>query len=76
MLAVLFDQKICVFVVVGCVLLHRSEFSPFKDGFDILTLRVVFSLRNEIVHHLLISHFFVWFVEYNELIHHHFIFIC
>jgi hypothetical protein len=73
MLAVLSDQKICVFVVVGCVLLRRSEFNPFKDGFGILTLRVVFSLRNEIVHHLLISHFFVWFVEYNELIHHHFI---
>jgi hypothetical protein len=33
----------------------------------------VFGLRNEIVHHLLTSHFFVWFVEWSELIYHHLI---
>jgi hypothetical protein len=31
----------------------------------------VFGLRNYIVHHLLTPHFFVWFVEWSELIHHH-----
>jgi hypothetical protein len=31
----------------------------------------VFGLRIELVHHLLIPHFFVWFVEWNVLIHHH-----
>jgi hypothetical protein len=25
------------------------------------------------IHLLLTSHIFIWFVEYNELIHHHFI---
>jgi hypothetical protein len=30
-------------------------------------------LRNEVVHHLLTPHFFVWFVEWSELIHHHLI---
>jgi transposase InsO family protein len=33
----------------------------------------VFGLRNDIVHHLLTPHFFVWFVEWSELIHHHLI---
>jgi hypothetical protein len=33
----------------------------------------VFGLRNELLHHLLTSHFFVWFVEWNGLIHHHLI---
>jgi hypothetical protein len=33
----------------------------------------VFGSRNGIVHHLLTPHFFVWFVEWNELIHHHYI---
>jgi hypothetical protein len=30
----------------------------------------VFGLRNDIVHHLL-TRFFIWFVEWSELIHHH-----
>jgi hypothetical protein len=34
---------------------------------------VVFGLRNKIVHCLLSSHFFIWFVEWNELIYHHLI---
>jgi hypothetical protein len=29
---------------------------------------MVFGLKNKLVHHVLT--FFVWFVEYNELIHH------
>jgi hypothetical protein len=33
----------------------------------------VFGLRNDVVHHLLIPHFFVWFVEWSELIHHYLI---
>jgi hypothetical protein len=33
----------------------------------------VFGLRNDIVYHLLTPHFFVWFVEWSELIHHHLI---
>jgi hypothetical protein len=33
----------------------------------------VFGLRNKVVPHLLTHHFLVWFVEWNELIHHHFI---
>jgi hypothetical protein len=33
----------------------------------------VFGLKNYIVHHLLTPHFFVWFVEWSELIHHHLI---
>ena len=35
----------------------------------------VFGLGNEVVHHLLTPRFFVWFVEWNELmlIHHRFI---
>jgi hypothetical protein len=33
----------------------------------------VFGLRNELVHHLLTLHFFVWFMEWIELIHHHLI---
>jgi hypothetical protein len=32
----------------------------------------VFGLRN-VVHHLLSPHFFVWFVEWSELIYHHLI---
>jgi hypothetical protein len=31
----------------------------------------VFGLSNELVLHLLTPKFFVWFVEWNELIHHH-----
>jgi hypothetical protein len=27
---------------------------------------IVFGLRNEVVHHLLTTHFFVWFVEWNK----------
>jgi hypothetical protein len=38
----------------------------------VLTNRV-FGLMNDIVHHLLTPHFFVWFVEWSELIHHHLI---
>jgi hypothetical protein len=34
---------------------------------------LMFGLRNKLVHHLLTSHFFVWFVKWNELIHHHLI---
>jgi len=33
----------------------------------------VFGLRSELAHHLLTPHFFVWFVEWNGLIHHHLI---
>jgi hypothetical protein len=33
----------------------------------------VFGLRNELVHHLPTPQIFVWFVEWNELIHHHLI---
>jgi hypothetical protein len=33
----------------------------------------LFGLRNEVVHHLLTPHLFVWFVEWNEFIHQHFI---
>jgi hypothetical protein len=32
-----------------------------------------FGLRNDITYHLLTPHFFVWFVEWSELIHHHLI---
>jgi hypothetical protein len=31
----------------------------------------VFGLRNEVIYLLLTPHFFIWFVEYNELIYHH-----
>jgi hypothetical protein len=43
--------------------------------FSILVLFIngVFGLRNDVVHHLLTPHFFVWFVEWSELIHHHLI---
>jgi hypothetical protein len=34
---------------------------------------VVFGLRNDVVYHLLTPHFFVWFVEWSELIYHHLI---
>jgi hypothetical protein len=30
----------------------------------------LFGLRNDLVHRLLTPHFFVWFVEWIELIHH------
>jgi hypothetical protein len=33
----------------------------------------LFGLRNDLVHHLLTLYFFVWFVEWIELIHHHLI---
>jgi hypothetical protein len=33
----------------------------------------MFGLRNELVYHILILHLFVWFVEWNKLIHHHLI---
>jgi hypothetical protein len=33
----------------------------------------LFGLRNDLVHRLLTLHFFVWFVEWIELIHHHLI---
>jgi hypothetical protein len=33
----------------------------------------LFGLRNELVYHLITPQFFVWFVEWNELIHHHII---
>jgi hypothetical protein len=36
-------------------------------------LKGVFGLRNVIVYYLLTTHFFVWFMKWNELIHHHFI---
>jgi hypothetical protein len=39
---------------------------------SLVTYRV-FGLRVELVHYLLTPHFFVWFVEWNELIHHHLI---
>jgi hypothetical protein len=32
-----------------------------------------FRLNNEVVHLLLTRHTFIWFVEWNELIHHHLI---
>jgi hypothetical protein len=41
-------------------------------GANIIISRV-FGLRIEIVHHLLTPHLFVWFVEWNVLIHHHLI---
>jgi hypothetical protein len=41
-----------------------------KKNLDIYRL---FGLRNELVHHLLTPNFFVWFVEWNELIHYHLI---
>jgi hypothetical protein len=33
----------------------------------------LFGLRIDLVHHLLTPHFFIWFVEWNELIYHHLI---
>jgi hypothetical protein len=33
----------------------------------------LFGWRIELVHHFLTPHFFVWFVEWNESIHHHLI---
>jgi hypothetical protein len=33
----------------------------------------LFGLRNDLVHRLLTPHFFVWFVEWIKLIHHHLI---
>jgi hypothetical protein len=41
-------------------------------GLAVLCFKV-FGLKNELVHHLLTSHFFVWFVKWIELIHHHLI---
>jgi hypothetical protein len=41
--------------------------------FYFLDLYSVFGLRNEVIHLFLTSHFFIWFMEYNELIHHHLI---
>jgi hypothetical protein len=31
----------------------------------------LFGLRNDLVHLFLTPHFFIWFVEWIELIHHH-----
>jgi hypothetical protein len=39
----------------------------------ILNTNKLFGLRNDLVHRLLTPHFFVWFVEWIELIHHHLI---
>jgi hypothetical protein len=36
-----------------------------------IVIKRVFGLRNEVIHLLLTPHFFIWFVEYNGLIHHH-----
>jgi hypothetical protein len=33
----------------------------------------LFGLRNDLIHRLLTPHFFVWFVKWIELIHHHLI---
>jgi hypothetical protein len=45
--------------------LEGNKFSPS-------TINSVFGLRIEEVYHLVTPHFIVWFVEWNELIHHHF----
>jgi hypothetical protein len=44
---------------------------PWEIRVPKLALIRVFGMRNELVHHLFTSHFFVWFAEWNELIHHH-----
>ena len=44
-----------------------------SSPYPCLLINGVFGLRNELVHHLLIPHFFVWFVEWNRLMHHHLI---
>jgi hypothetical protein len=53
----------------------RYRFSPFGCYCQIIGWPIynVFGLRNEVVHHLFTLHFLVWFVEWNELLHHHFI---
>jgi hypothetical protein len=33
----------------------------------------VFGLRNDVAHRFFTPHILVWFLEWNELIHHHFI---
>jgi hypothetical protein len=38
-----------------------------------LEINRLFGLRIELVHHLLTPYFFVWFVEWNESIHHYLI---
>jgi hypothetical protein len=53
------------------MLIHHIHGKTVLD--IILTLYNVFGLRNVIVSHLLIPHFIVWFVEWDELIYHHFI---
>jgi hypothetical protein len=50
----------------------RSGISP-SSSLRALFLYKLFGLRNDLVHRLLTPHFFVWFVEWIELIHHHLI---
>jgi hypothetical protein len=53
------------------------SFSCLVCAYDFLVLGgllyKLFGLRNNLIHRLLTPHFFVWFVEWIELIHHHLI---
>jgi hypothetical protein len=51
------------------MLMHTIVFI-LNSSFELYKL---FGLRNDLVHRLLTPHFFVWFVEWIELIHHHLI---
>jgi hypothetical protein len=63
----IFFYAIPLYVPCNGVVL-RSLFSLItKDTIAAAEAKV----RNELVHHLLTPHFFIWFVEWIELIHHH-----
>lgn len=51
---------------------HRFDCDPQRK---MRKKNSVFGLRNEVVYYFLTPHFLVYFVECNELINHHFIFI-
>jgi hypothetical protein len=57
--------------VLASRLVEKSLLATTRRSTTII--KGVFGLRNEVVHLLLTPHFFIWFVEWNRLIHHHLI---
>jgi hypothetical protein len=64
------SRKVCLFTTFCIYFLHIRSLVDLEG---IWFSYGVFGLRNDTVHHLLTLHFFVWFVEWSELIHHHLI---
>jgi hypothetical protein len=54
---------------------HNEKAEPMVCSIyrEQLGISKLFGLRNDLVHRLLTPHFFIWFVEWIELIHHHLI---